>query len=114
MLGALAVASIAAAYMLPSCTSRQGDDDSGFARKVSSLNNLVEHLLDKGQVEKIAMEPNVLTIIVLKPGAPGLPRRTSGRDRGNLLTVSDILVKEWLRNLACGSTDPLLALGKMC
>ena len=86
MLGALAGASIA--YMLISGTSRQGDDDSEFAREVT-WNDLVEHLLDKGQVEKIAVEHNV-AIIMLKPGAPGLPRRTSGRDREDSLTVSDI------------------------
>ncbi|KAI2507118.1 AAA ATPase-like protein [Fragilaria crotonensis] len=75
------------AYMMINGTSALGDDASEYAREVT-WSDLVQHLLDQGQVEKIVVEHNVARVL-LKPGAPGLPRRTPGRDRDDSLTSSD-------------------------
>jgi AFG3 family protein len=75
------------AHLVINGFSPRSDAASEYAREVT-WSDLVQQLLDQGQVEKIIVEHNVARLI-LKAGAPGLPRRTPGRDRDDSSTVTD-------------------------
>ena len=65
------------AVVVAQVTSNANDEQSDFATREVTWNDLIHHLLDgeTSQVEKIVVVDNkTMARVVLKPGAPGVPR----------------------------------------